>query len=108
MSVTSGNKLGAYEIQSPLGAGGMGEVYRAHDSRLDRDVAIKILTASLASDPSSRQRLEREAKAVSELSSSYLRSTRHRSSEWHGVMECYSRFQYYAVQAQATPAACTF
>ncbi len=68
MSLAFGTKLGPYEIQSPLGAGGMGEVYRARDTRLDRPVAIKVLPANLSSDPALRQRLEREAKAVSKLS----------------------------------------
>ena len=68
MGLTSGTKLGPYEIVSPLGAGGMGEVYRARDTRLDRDVAIKVLPANLSSDPVLRQRLEREAKAISKLS----------------------------------------
>jgi Tol biopolymer transport system component len=72
MGLASGTKLGPYEILSLLGAGGMGEVYRAHDSRLDREVAIKLLPASLAADPSSRQRLEREAKAVSKLSHPHI------------------------------------
>lgn len=72
MTLTSGTKLGPYEIQSPLGAGGMGEVYRARDTRLDRDVAIKVLPANLSSDPSLRQRLEREAKAVSRLSHPHI------------------------------------
>src|SRR5512142_1470218 len=72
MALTSGTKLGPYEIQSPLGAGGMGEVYRARDTRLDREVAIKVLPASLSSDPSLKQRLEREAKAVSKLSHSNI------------------------------------
>ena len=52
MALTPGTKLGPYEIQSPLGAGGMGEVYRARDTRLDRVVAIKVLAATLSSDPS--------------------------------------------------------
>ncbi|MFY9560394.1 MAG: serine/threonine protein kinase, partial [Terriglobales bacterium] len=65
MALTSGTKLGPYEIQAPLGAGGMGEVYRARDTRLERDVAIKVLPASLSSDSNLKQRLEREAKAVS-------------------------------------------
>jgi eukaryotic-like serine/threonine-protein kinase len=68
MPLPPGTKLGPYEVVSSLGAGGMGEVYRAHDSRLGRNVAIKVLPATLASDPSLRQRLEREAKAISKLS----------------------------------------
>src|ERR1700721_1733433 len=67
MALTSGTKLGPYEIQSPLGAGGMGEVYRGKDTRLDRTVAIKLLPKHLSSDPELRQRLEREAKAISAL-----------------------------------------
>src|SRR6266478_3418371 len=72
MALTPGIKLGPYEIIAPLGAGGMGEVYRARDTRLDRDVAIKVLPASLSSDVSLRQRLEREAKAVSRLSHPHI------------------------------------
>ncbi len=72
MALTSGTKLGPYEIQSLLGAGGMGEVYRALDTRLDREVAIKVLPAGLSSDPSLKQRLEREAKAVSKLSHPHI------------------------------------
>ena len=72
MALTSGSKLGPYEILSPLGAGGMGEVYRAKDTRLDRNVAIKVLPAHLTSDPGLRQRLEREAKAVSKLSHPHI------------------------------------
>jgi eukaryotic-like serine/threonine-protein kinase len=72
MALTSGTKLGPYEIQSPLGAGGMGEVYRARDTRLDREVAIKVLPASLSSDTSLKQRLEREAKAISRLSHPHI------------------------------------
>jgi serine/threonine protein kinase len=67
MALTSGTKLGPYEIQSPLGAGGMGEVYRAKDTRLDRTVAIKVLPTHLSSDPELKQRMEREAKAISAL-----------------------------------------
>src|SRR5579864_2910178 len=67
MSISSGTKLGPYEIQVPLGAGGMGEVYRARDTRLDRMVAIKVLPSHLSSDPELKQRLEREAKAISAL-----------------------------------------
>jgi Tol biopolymer transport system component len=68
MAIAPGTKLGPYEIIAPLGAGGMGEVYRAHDSRLDRDVAIKVLPEHLMSDASLRLRFEREAKAICKLS----------------------------------------
>src|SRR6267154_2546619 len=68
MALTSGTKLGPYEIQSPLGAGGMGEVYRARDTRLDRTVAIKILPEHLSSDLGRRARFEREARTISSLS----------------------------------------
>ena len=67
MSLPSGTRLGPYEIVSPLGAGGMGEVYRARDTRLDRTVAVKILPAALAADPQLRERFEREARAISQL-----------------------------------------
>ena len=68
MALTSGTRLGPYEIQSPLGAGGMGEVYRARDTRLDRTVAVKILPAHLSSNPEALQRFDREARAISSLS----------------------------------------
>jgi len=68
MSLATGKKLGPYEIQSPLGAGGMGEVYRARDTRLDRTVAVKILPAHLSASAEARQRFEREARAISSLS----------------------------------------
>lgn len=67
MALAAGTKLGPYEILSPLGAGGMGEVYRARDPRLDRTVAIKILPAHLSGDPARKLRFEREAKTVSAL-----------------------------------------
>jgi len=67
MALTSGTKLGPYEIQSPLGAGGMGEVYRARDTRLDRTVAIKILPAHLSLNAEAKRRFEREARAISAL-----------------------------------------
>src|SRR5580698_3917987 len=68
MSLAPGTKLGPYEIASPLGAGGMGEVYRARDTRLDRDVALKILRSEIAGDSDRRARFEREAKTVAALS----------------------------------------
>jgi len=72
MALTSGTKLGPYEIIAPLGAGGMGEVYRALDTRLDRTVAIKILPSHLSDDAMRRQRFEREAKAVSSLNHPHI------------------------------------
>jgi len=67
MALTSGTKLGPYEIQSPLGAGGMGEVYRARDTRLERIVAVKILPSHLSEDPEAKQRFDREARTISSL-----------------------------------------
>jgi eukaryotic-like serine/threonine-protein kinase len=72
MALTSGTKLGPYEIQSPLGAGGMGEVYRARDTRLERSVAIKILPAQFSTDPVRKQRFEREAKTISSLNHPHI------------------------------------
>jgi Tol biopolymer transport system component len=68
MSLSAGLRLGPYEIVAPLGAGGMGEVYRARDPRLGRDVAIKVLPSSVATDPDRRARFEREARSVAALS----------------------------------------
>ena len=65
MPLSSGTRLGPYEIGEPIGAGGMGEVYRAKDTRLDRTVAIKVLPAHLAANAESRQRFEREATSSS-------------------------------------------
>jgi Tol biopolymer transport system component len=67
MALTSGTRLGPYEVLSVLGAGGMGEVYKARDTRLDRVVAVKVLSAQFAADPQFRERFEREARAVSAL-----------------------------------------
>jgi len=67
MNVSSGSRIGPYEISTRLGAGGMGEVWRAKDTRLDRSVAIKILPAELAKNPQLRTRLDREAKTISQL-----------------------------------------
>src|SRR5439155_17032037 len=68
MPLITGSRLGPYEILAPLGAGGMGEVYKAHDVRLERTVAIKVLSHALASDPAFGDRFEREAKAVAAIS----------------------------------------
>ncbi len=67
MTLASGTKLGPYETKSLLGAGGMGEVYRARDTRLGRDVALKILPSHLSSDPALKERFDREARAISSL-----------------------------------------
>src|SRR5262245_27857270 len=67
MSLASGTRLGVYEIRGVLGAGGMGEVYRAHDTRLGRDVAVKILPAAFADDPDRLARFEREARTLASL-----------------------------------------
>lgn len=67
MALTSGTKLGPYEILAPLGAGGMGEVYRARDARLNREVAVKILPSHLSENPEAKQRFEREARTISSL-----------------------------------------
>ena len=67
MALTSGTRLGPYEILASLGAGGMGEVYRARDMRLGREVAVKILPTHLSSNPDLKQRFEREARAISSL-----------------------------------------
>src|SRR5215212_3762473 len=67
MSLPPGTRLGPYEIAEPIGSGGMGDVYRARDTRLDRDVAIKVLPERVARDAEARMRFEREAKAVAAL-----------------------------------------
>jgi eukaryotic-like serine/threonine-protein kinase len=72
MSLITGTKLGPYEILTLIGAGGMGEVYRARDTRLDRTVAIKVLSAHLSSNPDLRQRFEREARTISSFSHSNI------------------------------------
>jgi serine/threonine protein kinase/Tol biopolymer transport system component len=72
MTLASGTKLGPYEIVAPLGAGGMGQVYRGRDTRLDRDVAIKVLPPHLADDPELRRRFEREARVISSLSHPHI------------------------------------
>lgn len=72
MALSTGTKLGPYEIVGALGAGGMGEVYRAKDTRLDRTVAIKVLPPHLSSDPESKKRMEREAKSISALQHAHI------------------------------------
>src|SRR5215831_16349775 len=72
MGLSPGTKLGPYEIQSPLGAGGMGEVYRALDTRLDRAVAIKVLNSTVVSSPELKQRFEREARIISRLNHPHI------------------------------------
>src|SRR5467141_5125904 len=72
MPLAPGTQLGPYEITAPLGAGGMGEVYRARDTRLERTVAIKILPAQFSSDPVRKQRFEREAKTISNLNHPHI------------------------------------
>jgi eukaryotic-like serine/threonine-protein kinase len=91
MSLPSGTKLGPYEVLEPLGAGGMGEVYRARDTRLDRTVAIKILPQQLSSDPVRKQRFEREAKTISNLNHPHicvLHDVGHQDGIEYLVMEC--------------------
>jgi len=91
MLLAPGTKLGPYEIGIPLGAGGMGEVYRAKDTRLDRAVAIKILPAEFASDPVRKQRFEREAKTISNLNHPHicvLYDVGHQDGTDYLVMEC--------------------
>ncbi len=72
MTLSPGTTLGPYEILSPLGAGGMGEVYKATDTRLDRTVAIKVLPEHVATDPDLKQRFEREAKTISSLNHPHI------------------------------------
>jgi eukaryotic-like serine/threonine-protein kinase len=72
MPLPAGTRLGPYEIVDPLGAGGMGEVYRAKDSRLGRDVAVKVLPQHLSANAEVRERFEREAKTVSSLNHPHI------------------------------------
>jgi serine/threonine protein kinase/Tol biopolymer transport system component len=91
MPLAPGTRLGPYEIGAPLGAGGMGEVYRAKDTRLERSVAIKILPEQLSADPVRKQRFEREAKTISSLNHPHI-CTLHDIGSQDGVdylvMEC--------------------
>jgi serine/threonine protein kinase len=72
LPLTSGTRLGPYEIVSAIGAGGMGEVYKARDTRLDRTVAVKVLPQHVSSDPELRERFEREARAVASLNHPHI------------------------------------
>ena len=77
MALAPGVRLGPYEIVSALGAGGMGEVYKALDTRLDRTVAIKVLPEHVASNPELKQRFEREAKSISSLNHPHICTLHH-------------------------------
>jgi serine/threonine protein kinase len=72
VSLEAGSRLGPYEIVAPIGAGGMGEVYRARDTRLDRQVAVKILPEGFAQNAELKSRFEREARTISQLSHPYI------------------------------------
>src|SRR5437899_5314485 len=72
MPITAGTRLGPYEVVAPLGAGGMGEVFKARDTRLDRSVAIKVLPAELAQNAQFKIRFEREAKTISQLNHPHI------------------------------------
>ena len=72
MPFEAGARLGPYEIIAPIGAGGMGEIYRARDTRLDRTVAVKVLTGALAADSESRRRFEQEARAIAALNDPHI------------------------------------
>src|SRR5262250_1002414 len=91
MSLPCGTDLGPYEVLGSLGVGGMGEVYRARDTRLDRSVAIKILPAQFSADPVRKQRFEREAKTISSLNHPHicvLHDIGHQDGIDYLVMEC--------------------
>src|SRR5215203_5121062 len=72
MSFEAGTRFGPYEIVAPIGAGGMGEVYRARDTRLDRTVAVKVLPGAFAADSDSRQRFEQEARVIAALNDPHI------------------------------------
>src|SRR6188508_2449770 len=72
MQLSQGTRLGPYEVEAPLGAGGMGEVYSARDTRLGRSVAVKVLPADVSTDPERRARFEREARAIGRLQHAHI------------------------------------
>ena len=72
MAIPSGIKLGSYEVVAQIGAGGMGEVYQAHDTKLARDVAIKVLPANFVNDPERLSRFQREARMLAALNHPYI------------------------------------
>src|SRR5690348_3604931 len=91
MALAPGTKFGPYEIGAQLGAGGMGEVYRARDTRLDRTVAIKILPSQFSSDPVHQERFQREAKTISQLNHPHicvLHDVGHQDGTDYLVLEC--------------------
>src|SRR6202140_3909208 len=81
MALSAGARLGPYEILAPIGAGGMGEVYRGRDTKLDREIAIKVLPAALARDPERLARFEREAKVLASLNHPNI-------AQIYGVEDC--------------------
>jgi serine/threonine protein kinase len=83
MPLTIGSALGAYEILGTLGAGGMGEVYRARDTRLKREVAVKVLPDAFAGDPDRLARFQREAELLATLNHPNIAGVRHRGIRWH-------------------------
>lgn len=87
MSLPPGRRLGCYEIIAPLGAGGMGEVYRARDTKLDRYVAVKVLPAHLSQDPEALARFQREARAIAALSHAAIHDFGTHEGTAYAVME---------------------
>jgi eukaryotic-like serine/threonine-protein kinase len=83
MPLSAGTRLGPYEILAPIGAGGMGEVYRAQATRLDRIVAIKVMPQGVAADAAQRERFEREGRRLQPESSAYLHALRRRQPGRH-------------------------
>ena len=99
MLLTLGTRLGPYEIIAPLGAGGMGEVYRARDTRLGRDVAVKVLPQHLSSSPDLRARFEREARTVSSLNHPHICTLQYMAPEQLEGKEADARTDIFAFGA---------